>query len=241
MKKINWHNIRLVLIILLMVFLYSFASKRNQNRAIKNVQISFVNTKENHFLTDELVNNLLKQNLGGSFSIAKDKVDLNSVETALNNHGMIEKAEVFSSIDGCLNAQITQKTPIVRYLSSANSYYLDKNGSIMPLSSNYSARVPIVVGNLTEQNKEKYFELFQEIDSDNFLKKNITGIEILPSGNVVMKNRTYNYKIILGKPERVRQKLNNYKGFYYFSIKDTLAKKYKEVNLIFTDQVVCKK
>lgn len=241
MPKVSKQNIQLVLIILGMVFLYSFASNRNEKRIIKNVRIAFENNQENQFLTDELVNNLLKQNLGGTLSVVKEKVDLNKIETALNEHGMIEKAEVFSSIDGSLSAQITQKTPIIRYLSDNDSYYLDKNGSKMPLSEHYSARVPIVVGNLTKENQVQYLALFQEIAQDNFLSKNISGIKILPSGNVIMQNRAYQYQIILGKPEAVKQKLNNYKGFFYYAIKDTLIKKYKSVNLKFTEQVVCNK
>lgn len=241
MKRLNWHTIRLVLIVVLMIFLYSFSSKRNAKRVINNVNISFATGQENLFITHEIVNNLLKQNLGGSLKVAKDKVDLNTLETVLDDHGMIEKAEVFSTIDGSLSAQIKQKTPVVRYLSGDTSYYLDGKGSKMPLSENFSARVPLVTGALEEKGLDNYLELFNEINNDDFLSKNITGINILPSGSVLMTSRNYDYKIVFGNPVYIDKKLKNYKAFYYYGVKDTLLKQYKEVNLMFTEQVVGKK
>ena len=84
-------------------------------------------------------------------------------------------------------------------------------------------------------------DLFNEINKDDFLSKNITGAQIMPSGNVVLTNRSYDYKIVFGKPKNEERKLKNYKAFYHQAIKDTLIKNYKEVNLMFIQQVVCKK
>ena len=133
MIRINWHTIRLVLIIFAMIFLYSFSSKRNSQRKISKIDIKF-ESNENMFLTHEMVNNLLIQNLGGTSSIQKDKVDLNTLETVLDDHEMIEKAQIFSTADGFLNMRITQKTPIVRVITDVDSYYLDSKGDKISLS-----------------------------------------------------------------------------------------------------------
>ena len=111
----------------------------------------------------------------------------------------------------------------------------------MPLSENFSARVPIVVGDIVVDGKDGYIDLFNRIVKDDFLKKSITSIKIMPSGNVVLTNRDYDFKILFGKPIHVKEKLKNYKAFYKHAIKDTLVKNYKSINLIYTDQVVCKK
>lgn len=240
MRRINWHTIRLVLIIFIMIFLYSFSSKRNSQRKISKIDIKF-ESNENMFLTHEMVNNLLIQNLGGTSSIQKDKVDLNTLETVLDDHEMIEKAQIFSTADGFLNMRITQKTPIVRVITDVDSYYLDSKGDKISLSENFSARVPLVVGAISEENCKSYLKLFNEIKNDDFLSKNITAAKIMPSGNVVLTNRSYDYKIVFGKPKNEERKLKNYKAFYHQAIKDTLIKNYKEVNLMFFQQVVCKK
>ena len=240
MRRINWHSIRLVMIIFTMIFLYSFSSKRNIVRKINKIEIKF-ESNENMFLTHQMVNNLLIQNLGGASRIQKDKVDLNSLENSLNHHEMIEKAEVFSTIDGFLNTRITQKIPILRVISDNDSYYLDRKGGRISLSTNFSARVPLVVGEFSKEKSKSYLNLFNEINKDDFLSKNITGAQIMPSGNVLLTNRSFDYKIAFGKPINVKKKLKNYKAFFYHAIKDTLINEYKEINLMFTQQVVCKK
>lgn len=159
MKRINWHTIRLVLIIFTMIFLYSFSVKRNSERKISKIDIKF-ESNENMFLTHEMVNNLLIQNLGGTSRIQKDKVDLNTLETVLDDHEMIEKAQVFSTVDGFLNTRITQKTPIVRVITDNESYYLDSKGYRMSLSENFSARVPLVTGEISEENCKPFLLLF---------------------------------------------------------------------------------
>jgi cell division protein FtsQ len=179
--------------------------------------------------------------LGDASRIQKDKVDLNTLENALNHHEMIENAEVFSTIDGFLNVRVTQKTPILRVVSENDSYYLDHKGNRMSLSLNFSARVPLLMGELSKEKRKAYLNLFTEIKKDDFLNKNITGAQIMPSGNVVLTNRSFDYKIAFGKPINVRKKLKNYKAFFHHAIKDTLIKEYKEINLMFTQQVVCKK
>ena len=240
MRRINWYSIRLVMVFFVMIFLYSFSSKRNSVRKINKIDIQF-DSKENMFLTHQMVNNLLIQNLGDASRIQKDKVDLNTLENTLNHHEMIEKAEVFSTIDGFLNTRITQKTPILRVISDNDSYYLDKKGDRISLSTNFSARVPLVVGEISKEKRKPYLNLFNEINKDDFLSKNITGAQIMPSGNVVLTNRSFDYKIAFGKPINVQKKLRNYKAFFHHAIKDTLIKEYKEINLMFTQQVVCKK
>ncbi len=240
MRRINWHTIRLILIIATMIFLYSFSLKRNSCRKINKIQVNFEG-QENMFVTHQMVNNLLIQNFGDAKRIQKDKVDLNTLETILNEHEMIEKAEVFSSIDGVLNAQITQKIPIVRVIANNESYYLDSKGNRMSLSENFSARVPLLVSSINKEKQASYIKVFNEIKKDDFLSKNITGAEIMPSGNLVLTNRSYDYKIAFGKPANIERKLKNYKAFFHYAIRDTLIKNYKEINLMFVEQVVCKK
>ncbi len=76
---------------------------------------------------------------------------MNELESALKSNPMIKQAEVFMSVNGELSAEIEQKRPIARVNTNA-SYYIDDEGGFMPLSTNYTARVPLVTGNI-EKNK----------------------------------------------------------------------------------------
>ena len=239
-RHFNWTNLRLVLIFSLVVFLYSFSSKRNENRKLLKSTIEFVG-KEQLFVTHETVNKLLIENNKDASAIRKVALDLNSLEKSINNHEMVEKSEVFVSVDGVLKAVVKQKTPVVRIVTSQESYYLDYMGTKMPLSEIHTARVPLVKGTITNENKQLVSDLFRYIYADEFLRKNIIGVEILPSGSVKMKNRNFDFTIEFGKIINVEEKFKNYQAFFQKAVQDKTIEKYKNINLKFTQQVVCTK
>ena len=224
----------------LVVFLFAFTTKRNESRKIVKTDVQFVGDN-NLLVTTEMVNKLLIDKSGVGKSIDKDKLDLNTLEKNINKHDMIEKSEVFVSIDGTLKAVVTQRIPIARYFGDESSFYLDSKGSKMPLSEIYAARVPMISGRLTSENQQEIATLLKMIYVDDFLKKNITGMRIENDGDVILKTRNYEYDILFGKTINMEAKFNNYKAFYQKAISDSSINYYKKINLKFTQQVVCTK
>lgn len=222
-----------------LAFLYSFSAKRNEDRRLVVANVEF--TDEEAFITHDEVNNLLIQNFESVVSIPKVKLDLNSVEKRLDSNPMIDKAEVYATVDGKLKAVIKQRTPIARVFEGVRSYYIDYKGNEMPLSEVSTARVPIVTGEINSVDKVKLYRLLKYMYDDDFLKKNIIGMEIKPSGSVKMMNRNYNYEIRFGRLINIEKKFNNYKAFFQDAVKDTLIENYEIINLKFTQQVVCTK
>ncbi len=240
MKKLNWNNIRLLLMLLAVVFLYAFGLERNKNRIVSAPEIEFKG-QSRLFITEETVNKLLIESLGTDSAISKDKLFLKTLEGALTNHSIIEDAEVFVTTDGRLKAQVKQKTPIARVFDEESSFYVDYQGNKMPLSDNYSARVPLVSALITLDNQEQLTGLFRYIYHDDFLKKNIIAIAVKDNQDIIMKNRAYDYTIEFGKPAEIERKFNNYKAFFQKASQDSLIEKYNNINLRFTKQVVCTK
>jgi cell division protein FtsQ len=239
MKNINWNNIRLVVILCMVVFLYAFTSKRNNGRKLLKTDIELVGNE--NYITKDSVNNLLIQSYGAVASIHKVDLDLNSVEKRLNSNAMVEKAEVYTTVDGKLKAIIKQRRPVARIFEGSQSYYLDSKGQKMPLSDNETARVPLVTGNIEMADAKKMQQLLDYIYKDAFLNKNIIGLSVTPVGNMILKSRGDDYDIVFGKPINIERKFENYKAFLQDAAKDTLIKNYKTVNLKFTQQVVCTK
>jgi cell division protein FtsQ len=56
------------------------------------------------------------------------------------------------------------------------------------------------------------------IYDDDFLKKNIISIEIMPNG-IKMFNRNYNYQIDFGNITDMEQKFKDYKAFFKSSFR----------------------
>lgn len=238
MKVFTWTNIRLVLMISVVIFLFSFTSHRNALRKITKTEVVFVG--ENClFLKPEMVNKLLIEKNQDLKTINKDGLDLNKLEKSVSSHQMIQKADVFVSVDGVLKAVVEQKTPVGRVFDETGSFYIDNEGNKMPLSENYTARVPLLSGEITAVKKEKLSEVLGMIAEDDFLKKNIIGVQVLPSGGLIMANRNYDYQIDFGRTINIERKFKNYKAFFQKAVLDSTLDKYRRINLKFTKQVVC--
>lgn len=240
MKRFNWITIRLVLMFGLVIVLFSFTSNRNEKRKLTKTKVVFVGENAS-FLKQETVNKLLIENNADASAIRKDKLDLNKLEKAVSSDPMVEKSEVFVTIDGVLKAVVKQKTPIVRVFDGKRSFYIDYKGNTMPLSANFTARVPLVLGVIRKQNSEALAELFRKIYDDEFLKKNIIAIQIMPSGSLKMLNRNFDYQIDFGGAKNVDAKFRNYKAFFQKAVVDSSLYKYRKIDLRFTQQVICTK
>ena len=240
MKRFNWITIRLVLMFGLVIVLFSFTSNRNENRKLTKTKVVFVGENAS-FLKQETVNKLLIENNADASAIRKDKLDLNKLEKAVSSDPMVEESEVFVTIDGVLKAVVKQKTPIVRVFDGKRSFYIDYKGNTMPLSANFTARVPLVLGVIRKQNSEALAELFRKIYDDEFLKKNIIAIQIMPNGSLKMLNRNFDYQIDFGGAKNVDAKFQNYKAFFQKAVVDSSLYKYKKIDLRFTQQVICTK
>ena len=240
MKRFNWITIRLVLMFGLVIVLFSFTSNRNENRKLTKTKVVFVGENAS-FLKQETVNKLLIENNADASAIRKDKLDLNKLEKAVSSNQMVEESEVFVTIDGVLKAVVKQKTPIVRVFDGKRSFYIDYKGNTMPLSANFTARVPLVLGVIRKQNSEALAELFRKIYDDEFLKKNIIAIQIMRNGSLIMLNRNFDYQIDFGGAKNIDAKFKNYKAFFQKAVVDSSLYKYKKIDLRFTQQVICTK
>jgi len=221
MKRFNWITIRLVLMFGLVIVLFSFTSNRNENRKLTKTKVIFVGENAS-FLKQETVNKLLIENNADASAIRKDKLDLNKLEKAVSSDPMVEKSEVFVTIDGVLKAVVKQKTPIVRVFDGKRSFYIDYKGNTMPLSANFTARVPLVLGVIRKQNSEALAELFRKIYDDEL-------------------NRNFDYQIDFGGAKNVDAKFRNYKAFFQKAVVDSSLYKYRKIDLRFTQQVICTK
>ena len=237
--QVNWNIIKLILLLMLVVLLFAFSSSKNTSRIVESVNIEFVDNKY-PFLTEENVSKLLIQKNGKVTGVRKEILDLNELEIALNENPIIKNAEVYMSVNGGLTARIEQKNPIARVNTNA-SFYIDDRGSYMPLSSNYSARVPLVTGRIEKNKLDNVFKVARKVYDDQILSKYVTEIHQNDNKTIFLKLRQNSFKVYLGEVDRLEKKFSNLKAFYQKALKDKTLNTYSIVNLQFDNQVVCTK
>tara|TARA_R110002050_G_scaffold24064_2_gene64087 strand:- start:1267 stop:1959 length:693 start_codon:yes stop_codon:yes gene_type:complete len=229
----------MIVLLGLVVFLFAFASGRNMNRKVTRPNVKFIG-EDNLFITNETVSKLLIQNYGAVKNVPKEALDLNKLENALKSNPMIKTAEVYVAVNGILNAKIEQRTPVARVSTNA-SYYIDDEGFYMPLSSNYSARVPLVTGYVEKNNLKNVYTVASKISDDDFLKMNVIEIHQSVNNKISLKLRQCQFLVQLGDVNFLDKKINNLKAFYQKKQKENALNNYSKVNLQFDNQVICTK
>ena len=235
-KYIN--NIKVIIILAVVSIFSAFSSSQNNAKPISEVEVSFIGDN-NLFISKTKVDKLLIQNNDYIKCVSKDNLDLKALENKLSSHDMIENSEVYISINGILKIDIKQRNPYARVISDP-SFYIDNNGTKMPLSDNYSARVLLVHG-LDDESKIDYiFKLIKTIRDDEFLNLNVTDI-LINKSDISLRVRNCDFEVLVGDLNNLETKIKNFKAFYQKAYRDKILNNYKKVNLQFNNQIVCTK
>ncbi|PKG42422.1 cell division protein FtsQ/DivIB [Psychroflexus sp. MES1-P1E] len=236
MKIFNLHSMRLILIVGVLFFLVGFANHRQKSKPVKSLQVEFMDASK-LFITEVEIEQILKDMITANGDSLMDEKRLAIFESALDANEMIKSSEAYYSLDGKLSAKIFQREPIAR-IKDKDFYYLDSEGHAMPLSKNYSSRVPMVYGIQPKDLKEIY-PLLMKIQGDDFFKKHIIAIRKKSKNHYVLNVRDREFLVNFGQISYLDKKLTNYKVFYLKALEYNKLDDYKRIDLQFGNQVVC--
>ncbi|WP_405247335.1 cell division protein FtsQ/DivIB [Cellulophaga sp. Asnod2-G02] len=237
--KVNWNIVKVLVLLLTVMGLFAFSNSRHSKKPISELDVMFTD-ENNLYVTTGMVNKLLIQSFQGFDMVPKENLVLNNMEKAIEANEMVKNAQVYLTVNGKLTTKIAQRNPIGR-VESSTIYYLDDEGKRMPLSRNHSARVPVITGNITEDSLAEVHFILNYVNGDDFLRKNVIGIQVLRNQKYQLKFRTESFVVNLGKAEELDQKFNKFRAFYKKGKKDNSLTNYSLVSLEYNNQVVCTK
>lgn len=238
--KINWNIIKGIVLLGFLSFLVGFSHQKNKDVKVLDVLVEF-EEGNNLFMDYQMVNKLLIQNGKSVKNQSKSVIDLHKLEANVLSHPMVESASVFLTVDGLLKSRIKQRTPIARVITKNEDYYIDSQGKTMPLSINYSARVLLISGDVTDGDYKQIHLLVSKILKDDFLKKQIIAVEKTKNNAFDLVTRVGKQKIEIGKIENLDSKFKNLNSFFNKTMADQSIDKYITINLEYNNQVVCTK
>lgn len=195
---------------------------------------------DKHFITQTELKAILKNAHLDPIGKKMDAVNTEAIEKALEKNQMVASVEVFKTPSGIIKLEVKQKMPILRVITGGANYYVDNQGSTMPVSSRYVAHVPIATGYVEKAlaTTDLYkFALF--LQDNEFWNNQIEQIYIRPNGDAVLIPRVGEHRILLGSFDNFREKLDNLRLFYDQAIPKFGWEKYSVINLKYKDQIVC--
>jgi cell division protein FtsQ len=170
-----------------------------------------------------------------------EEINIQLLEESLDNHPSIEKAEVYSNLNGTLHIEVWQHQPLARLLNAKRSDYLIRDGALMPLSNQFSEKVPLVTGPLAFSQKETVAAFWLKLAEKKELKNVFSGLHCQADSNWILYPVKGNYTVELGKAINIGKKLDNLKNFFKYSGQMEEIQKLESINLEFNNQVICRK
>lgn len=263
-KKIAFITLWSALIIGLLVSM-GFVNKEQDSLLCKSIDIKVNQDDDLYFLDKMDIAQLIFKRGDSIINQPKSTVNIPAIKQALNSHSDIANAEVYITIDGRLKVAVKQRKPVLRVFNlTGDSYYLDNEGKLMPLSDKYTAKVLVANGNIPEgyatsykysiaeisKDKEKkkntmldeLYAMATYIDADEFWKAQVQQIYINADNDMEIVPIVGNQKIIFGDTASMDEKFKKLLIFYQQGLNTTgWWDKYSIINLKFKSQIVCTK
>jgi cell division protein FtsQ len=232
-------------LIAFIVVTLAFSAREGRYVACRNIEIEF---REDELIqtTREEVARLVQA--ADNQLIGKELRQINAdiIEKEVEKHEAILKAEVFkvvakdsTSYKGILGVRVKHREPVVRIMSSAGTYYLDKIGEQIPVSTSYTARVLVATGYFSEEfAKEKLLPFVLFLDENPFWKAQIEQIHVDQEGEIVFTPLVGDHIIEMGSLDNYQEKLRNMKAFYEQVITRNNWDTYGKISLKYKNQVI---
>ena len=237
----------LLLIVILTVTL-AFTSRKVKNVTCDNIEVKYDENESIHISKDEIrriVMSADNQLIGKKF----EQINAEFIEKEIEKHQAVLNAEVFKVVAadsarfrGVLGIRVQHREPVLRLMSANGSYYMDRTGEQIPVSSSYSAKALVVTGYFSEEfAKEELLPFALFLEKNPFWKAQIGQMHVEQSGNVLLTPLIGNHLIELGAMENFQEKLRNMKVFYEQILVRNNWDKYERISLKYKNQIVAKK
>lgn len=181
-------------------------------------------------------------------------IDIERVEEVLEMQAFVGDAEAYVDADMVLTVKVQQRIPLLRIIANnGQNYYLDLEGVRLPLSDNYTVRVPVVTGAVAPWSDDyadkpnstfsQLMELGWLLRRDPFLSALIEQIAVDDNGELILAPKVGDQVIFLGHydTKKTPERLRRLKIFYREGLPYEGWRKYRSFDLRYADQVVAKK
>ena len=235
---------------LILISLISFRALRLSERKVSGIEIVIMNNQDFYLIDQFEIQALLDKEQSVVLGTNFDQVDIKLLERQVEENPFVAEIDIFMSVTGVLGAKVSQAQPIGRLMSSRGpDHYIDVTGKLLPMNTDYTARVPLISfaeypqweSNLGENDLGKQLmEFLIFINKDELWKAQIAQLVVSEENELTLWPQMTKQLILFGPADEIEEKFKKLKLFY----KEVLPKKgwntYSSINLKYKNQIVCK-
>jgi cell division protein FtsQ len=231
------------------VLLLVAAIDRKNNDHIARVDIHISGVQNNYFIDKKDVLAILQKTNGQKLENTNaGKLNLSQMENALSKQPWVKNAEMFFDNNNVLQVKITEREPIARIFTvSGASFYIDSSLARLPLSSKFSARLPVFtsfptdVKVLTKSDSSLLSDvkmMSEFINAHPFWMAQIDQVDITSARTFELTPKLGNQLIRFGGAGNCEQKFNKLLAFYKQVQTKIGWNKYSIIDVQFMNQVI---
>lgn len=257
MKILPWAAILLYSLIMLPLI-----GAQKGETVCSNVQIDIEDDNGMHFVEPKDVMRILNDKRVKLKGNTMDSIDRNETEEILLRHSLVKDAEVYKSLNGTINIQIEQRTPILRVVNrESESFYIDEEGRVMPVSDKYAAHVPVANGNIGDNYSKRRFDQLKIVNPDSIQEKDVLSklytLAVFIHDNEFWKAQIEQiyvngsefelvpkvgaHVVVFGSLENYPEKFRNLHALYKQGFPQKGWNRYSKVNVKYKNQIICTK
>jgi cell division protein FtsQ len=242
-----------------------FVQKEQSQRKASKLDITVSSADANYFVTQDDIKSMLSEMGDSIVHQPLSSIDVPKLERMISNNPSTENAEVFVSVNGEVRITAVQRKPVVRVFTlDGESYYIDREGKLMPWSSNYTADVVVASGFITESYGNWYrysvkdieamaplrdfsvlddiYRIADYINKDPYRKALIGQIYVNASKEYELVSNVGTFRILFGDSKNLEEKFSKLTVFCREGLRNTGAwNDYSTINLKYKNQIVCTK
>lgn len=249
--KINiGRKLKIAGVLVVLFGLIAFAERMKGEVAVRDISIKIENIAENHFLDEADIADLMDLDSDNIKGASVDKLNFKAIEKKIKSDPFVKDAELYSDLKGNLTVKATLRRPVARIMrNDGPDGYIAEDGTVMPVSDKYTSRVILLSGSIvpkllrqanmndSEEGKQ-LMDMLNAINQDDFLKAQITELDINSKAQVTLLPQIGDERIEFGTPENLETKFKKLNIFYKEIIPRVGWNKYTRINLEFDGQII---
>ena len=257
MKKTVRYTLGAALILLFctgMGFLHRHVRQEQARLVCGTLAVNFVDSL--HFVSEQDIREYLDANYGPCVGERLDSLRLFRIEELLESRSAVMRCEAWTTGDGVLHLDITQRAPVLRFQNGNRGFYVDADGYIFPLHKSFTADVPVVEGAIPVDLPANYkgeapdefsrrwiagvLEMNRIVSNSRSWRRSIRHVRVRANGDLLLTLEGRSEEFIVGQPEDIADKLVRIDRYLGLIAPARGEGYYKTVNVKYNHQIICR-
>jgi cell division protein FtsQ len=242
-----------------LILVLAFVENEYENVLCKGVDVRIYDSLEYSFISPGKVRKLISEDNNVLAGTQVSSLNTGRMETILRNEQCVQSAQVYTTIEGLLIVEITQRKPVIKVMDKDHkNFYLDSDGNVIPPVPGYSPHILLANGHINNRYRkmnnvilgesgdesstmESLLDIASLIASDPFWSSQIVQIYINIKGEFELIPRVGSHIILFGTGDQIENKFFKLRTLYDEGLSREGWNQYEIINLKYNKQVICTK